>query len=84
MKKTIASIVAALFFLLLSSFTQADEQRDHICFRVLDANGDGVVTLNEFERHYGKSEEKFNSADTDRDGQLTHDEYHVSLGHGAS
>ena len=84
MHKIITAIVAILMLLLPTAFCQAEEQRDHICFRVLDANGDGVVTLTEFERHYGKSEEKFNSADTDRDGQLTHDEYHVSLGHGAS
>ncbi len=61
----------------------ADETKDHICFRALDADRDGLVTLAEFEKHYGKDEARFKAADTDQDGNLTHDEYHELLGHGS-
>ena len=84
MRTTIIAIAAALLLVLPAVFCQADENRDHICFRTLDADGDGLVTYAEFEKHYGKSEEWFRAADANKDGQLTHAEYHVSLGHGAS
>ena len=61
-----------------------DENKDHVCFRALDENQDGEVTLQEFERFYKNADEKFKAADADRDGKLTHDEYHDSLGHGSS
>ena len=52
----------------------ADENKDHVCFRALDENQDGEVTLQEFERFYKNADEKFKAADADRDGKLTHDE----------
>ena len=62
----------------------ADEKKDHVCFRVLDTNQDGMVTVQEFQKVYGNDKDKFNAADTDADGKLTHDEYHNFLGHGSS
>jgi hypothetical protein len=61
----------------------ADETKDHVCFRALDTDKDGLVTMDEFARHYGNDEARFQAADADRDGRLTHDEYHNLLGHGA-
>ena len=57
-------------------------KKDHVCFRVLDSNKDGLVTFQEFEKFYGSEEEKFHEADKDEDGKLTH-EYHNILGHGS-
>jgi Ca2+-binding EF-hand superfamily protein len=62
----------------------ADENKGHICFRVLDTNKDGLVTLQEFEKFYKDGQKQFNMADANKDGNLTHDEYHEILGHGSS
>jgi Ca2+-binding EF-hand superfamily protein len=62
----------------------ADEKKDHVCFRVLDIDKDGRVTFAEFEKVYGEDKQKFTEADADSDGSLTHEEYHVLLGHGSS
>ncbi len=56
---------------------------DHICFRRIDVNQDGRVTLEEFSVHYETAEQSFKAVDADGDGVLTHDEYHDFLGHGA-
>ena len=45
---------------------------------------DGKVTFKEYEKYFGNDKAKFNEADLDKDGQLTHDEYHNLLGHGSS
>jgi len=84
MIKSIITAILALLFVFPAPFCHADEEKDHICFRSLDADRDGVVTPQEFEAHYGKSQEKFEAADANKDGKLTHDEYHSSLGHGSS
>ena len=62
----------------------ADEQKDHVCFRAIDANQDGSVTYPEFERFYKDSDDLFKTIDLDKDGLLSHEEYHESLGGGAS
>lgn len=82
--------ICKLFFLIASVLMVlavsgwADEKKDHICFRALDADKDGLVTLAEFEKYYQNDEAKFKAADVDQDGQLTHDEYHDLLGQGSS
>ncbi len=43
-----------------------------------------MVTFQEYEKYFGNDKTKFNEADLDKDGQLTHDEYHNLLGHGSS
>ena len=75
-----------LFFLAWATLVTpglADENKDHVCFRVLDTDKDGKVTYAEFEKVYGDDKQKFKEADTDNDGNLTHDEYHFFLGHGS-
>ena len=61
----------------------ADEKKDHVCFRALDSNEDGVVTFEEFGNFYDNDRDTFLAADKDKDGHLTHDEYHVILGQGS-
>ena len=74
-----------VLILVLFAFTGwAEDTKDHICFRALDADQDGLVTLAEFEKYYQDDEAKFKAADADQDGKLTHDEYHDLLGHGSS
>ena len=58
------------------------EDKDHVCFRVLDTDKDGLVTYEEFQKVYGDDKDKYDTADLDKDGKLTHDEYHDLLGHG--
>lgn len=62
----------------------AEVKGAHLCFRVVDADRDGVVNFAEFAKHYGEDRPRFEAADTDQDGLLTHDEYHAVLGGGAS
>ena len=84
MKKTAIVLLITIFLILSVALCLADENKDHVCFRVLDSNKDGNVTFQEFEKYYGNDQEKFNKADMDEDGKLTHDEYHHLLGHGSS
>jgi Ca2+-binding EF-hand superfamily protein len=84
MKKTATVLLITIFLTLSVALSLADENKDHVCFRVLDSNKDGYVTFEEFDKYYGNDKEKFNKADTDEDGKLTHDEYHHILGHGSS
>ena len=81
--KKYAILLIGLFLTFSAVIGVAEEKDNHICFRALDADKDGLVTLQEFERYYEDSEEKFNQADADKNGKLTHEEYHDSLGHGA-
>jgi hypothetical protein len=83
MKTKIISFVVTIFLTALVGFSLADEKEDHVCFRVLDSNNDGVVTYQEFEKVYGDKKDKYDAADLDEDGKLTHDEYHDLLGHGS-
>jgi hypothetical protein len=62
----------------------ADESKDHVCFKVLDSNKDGIVTPQEFDEVYKNDKEKFAKAGVNKDGKLTHDEYHNIFGHGSS
>ena len=80
-----ASTALLILFLLISTvaFCLADEKKDHACFRALDSDQDDMVTFQEFEKAYGNDRQKFNDADMDEDGKLTHDEYHEFLGHGS-
>lgn len=82
MRFSVTVLIAALI-LSIVAISIADENRNHICFRVLDTDRDGMVTFQEFEQAYGNDKEKFNLADEDKDGKLTHDEYHDLLGHGS-
>jgi hypothetical protein len=83
MKITIAMALLALYLTTPAALSWADEDKDHVCFRVLDTDGNGIVTRQEFEKVYEQGSQKFDQADADKDGELTHDEYHAMLGHGA-
>jgi len=72
-----------IFLISTVLICMANENKDHVCFRVLDSNRDGMVTFQEFKQAYGDDKEKFNIADENEDGKLTHDEYHDLLGHGS-
>ena len=82
--KTMTILWMGIFILFLGDLASAGENKDHVCFRTLDENQDGQVTLQEFERFYKDAEDRFKAADADKDNKLTHDEYHDSLGHEAS
>ena len=83
--KTIGVILLLATVLIVPvSLCRADEKQEHICFRTIDADHDGKVTFQEFEKYYGDDKAKFNAADLNHDGRLTHDEYHNFLGHGAT
>ena len=84
MKKTSAILLITIFLTSSVALCLADENKDHVCLRVLDSNKDDMVTFQEFEKFYGNDKEKFNDADMDEDGKLTHDEYHDILGDGSS
>ena len=84
MNKICVIFIIASILSVSMSLGWADEKKDHICFKILDSNDDGMVTFQEFEKYFGKDKAKFNEADLDKDGQLTHDEYHSLLGHGSS
>ncbi len=74
-------IIFAIFF--SNSLTMANEEKGHICFRVIDADNDNKVTFQEFEKYFGKEQEKFKAIDLDKNGTLSHDEYHKSICHGS-
>jgi len=82
--KTSVILLIVIFLTSSVALCLGDENKDHVCFRVLDSNKDGMVTFLEFEQVYENGKEKFNEADVDKDGKLTHDEYHNILGHGSS
>lgn len=84
MKKSITTVLIIIFLTTSAALCWADEKKDHVCFRVLDSNEDGIVTYQEFMKVYGDDRESFNKADENNDSQLTHDEYHSMLGHGSS
>ena len=84
MKKNIVVLLMAILIITPMGLSWAEEKQDHICFRVVDANQDGAVTFQEFEKVYGSDTDRFNQADADKDGRLSHEEYHHLLGHGSS
>ena len=84
MKSCLIVFPIMLFLMAFSAFSLAGEKKDHICFHTVDADKDKKVTFQEFEKYYGNNEEHFKRIDRNNDGVLTHEEYHESLGHGAS
>ena len=49
MKKSV-TVLITIFLIFSTAHCLADEKKDHICFRALDSNKDGFVTLQEFEK----------------------------------
>jgi EF hand len=84
MKITLYLIAVIIFAVTVScSLSIANEEKEHICFRIIDSDKDGIVTFQEFEKYFGNDLEKFNAIDLDKNGTLSHDEYHKSIGHGS-
>ena len=54
-----------------------DPQSFNAHFGDMDANGDGLVTWDEFAAYFQNSEEKvFNAVDLNQNGNIDHDEWH--------
>lgn len=83
MMRGLTVLLMGMSMLFFAPLGLADENEGHVCFRALDTNQDGQVTMEEFERYYKDATKKFVAVDTDKDGKLTHDEYHDALGHGS-
>lgn len=59
------------------------QETPHLCFSAVDGDGDAQVTLAELQAAYpGLPPDVFVRLDVNRDGVLSHDEYHDALGHG--
>ena len=85
MKRTLfLSIVVIMMIFISNTFCLGNEKRDHICFRLVDADKDGIVTLQEFTKIFSDEKLKFEEVDQNNDGKLSHDEYHQAIGHGSS
>ena len=84
MKKCLFICLVFTTFLTFNTLCFGDEKKDHICFRSVDADKNGKVTYQEFEKVFGNDKAKFQAIDDNKDGILSHSEYHKSLGHGAS
>ena len=84
MKITSYLLIAIIFTQTFSlSLSMANEEKGHICFRVIDSDQNGKVTFEEFKKYFGDDLQKFNAIDLDKNGTLSHDEYHNSIGHGS-
>ena len=83
MKTCFLICIVAVTILISNSFCLGDEEKNHICFKSIDADKDGKVYFQEFKKYFGDDEIKFEEIDLNGDGYLSHDEYHQSLGHGA-
>lgn len=82
-KRFMLAIAAVIF---LASNSLAADYSGH--FGDMDADGDGIVTWQEFQGHFPQAEEQaFAGADADRSNGLDHDEWHAfkqayGYGHG--
>ncbi len=76
-------LLLAVIIICLTSLSLADEEKGHVCFRTVDSDKDGKVTLQEFEKYFKDDLERFKTIDLNKDGVLTHDEYHEPVGHGS-
>ena len=83
MKNIVMLIVIGIVFAFSETWCFSEEQSNHICFSVIDANKDGKVTFEEFEKFFKNDIKKFDTIDADKNGVITHDEYHKQLGHGS-
>ena len=81
--KSFLAVCLVVFSVLVSGMWCFAEE-GHVCFTVVDADKDSKVTIKEYEKRFSKDNEKFNEYDKDGNGVLTHDEYHVAIGGGAS
>ena len=83
MRKCVFICLMVSAILISSTLCFGNEDKDHICFRKIDADKDGIVTFQEFKKVFGDDKAKYDKIDLNCDGKLIHDEYHVSICHGA-
>ncbi len=88
MTRTLFLSIVVIIIFILNAFSLGNEKEGHVCFRSVDADKNGIVTLKEFTKIFGDDggddKEKFEEVDLNDDGNLSHDEYHQALGHGSS
>lgn len=85
MTKSVFALLFAWLTLLapLPPAAWADGGKSHVCFRTLDADHNSRVTWDEFHHGYPDYDrDKYQALDVDRDGELSHEEYHRALERG--
>ncbi len=67
--------------LILSAFNiSIATESEGICYKSIDSNSDGKITLEEFKKKFGDNEKRFKAIDKDKNGMLSHEEYDIALG----
>ena len=76
--KKVMTMALLLLILAPVSILKATEDHGegHICFRRIDANNDDSVAPAELSKFYPEKPGLFETIDADKDGKITHDEYH--------
>ena len=60
------SMGLVVFIILISiGVCFGNEEKNHICFRQVDADKDGMVTFQEFKKVFGDNKAKFDNIDLD-------------------
>ena len=83
MKRTLIFSIFVIIIFISNAFCLSDEKKEHICFRSVDADQNGMLTFQEFVKMFGDDKVKFDKVDLNDDGKLSHEEYHQALGHGS-
>lgn len=84
MKHLVLGLAMVCALVLSYATIQANESQDHVCFRIVDADENGEVNYAEYKAYFGDDREGFDAADQNGDEALSHDEYHMRLGHGSA
>ena len=79
MKKLTVFFLMIIVSITSANFCLANEKKNHPCFRIVDSNKDGEDTFQEFAKFFGNDNERLKEADLDKNGKLSHDEYHKLL-----
>ena len=84
MKRMLMSLlIAAATAITFAPVTQAREDEPATLFKRLDADGDGKISLKEYQdaaKNRTAAEERFVAVDDNKDGQLSMDEWTVYIG----
>lgn len=76
----LAALISLAVALLAAAPNHALAEENHPCFSVVDADGNGEATFDEFKNIYGPdSAEKFKALDKDGDGTVSHPEYEAGV-----
>lgn len=83
MKRYVVMCLVVFIVAAANTLCFGDGNRNHVCFKAIDADEDGAVTFLEFKQFFGDSQSKYDQIDLDGNGKLSHEEYHKSLGRGS-